>query len=611
MKFKYLLAMFLIFIFALGIVSAAEDVDQTEPLQKTAIPEETLKVQKEDTLKEPEDIEIYFHDVNTYDNEPIVHIDSHNKKLSGNLSVSNGETELLNKKISSLYDEEYYKTPCYIVKKDDLTPRLGVGTYNLSVKYFDGTNPSIIKNKSINVYPQIRIPNMITKDLSEIVSISGNITGKLTIYVDDIKYYNETINEFFKTIKWSELNLKREYKDYNIKVVYNQTGSDKPYILEKKVKSTYEFNMIQYKVEWPKTLTLTVLLPKDATGNVIYTFNGKKYNVPVSNGKAHLKISTENLIGKYTVFAEYSDAKYPNEVINRTYEVVPKIRWDDSMSIGEKEYIILTAPLGTTGTVTLYEVTTDYTFDDERPIITKKDEILTVSIKDGHASIPLKSLSPGRHKCLIEYTIGNYTSSYVLFSIMNDYNDEIMDIEVKKNSKGYSANVNHKKIKYGQSITVNFKGKPNKGKVGICIDHEYYKDMPLSKKKVSKVISKLKPGTHLIKVLYYGKGDFYSKTFIVKVIPTTKLSLQPVKVKKSAKKITLKAILKKNKQLQKGKKIKFKFNEKTYKAKTNKKGIAKVTINKSELEKLNVGQTVYYQATYSTNTVRKSAIVQE
>ena len=27
--------------------------------------------------------------------------------------------------------------------------------------------------------------------------------------------------------------------------------------------------MIQYKVEWPKTLTLTVLLPKDATGNVI------------------------------------------------------------------------------------------------------------------------------------------------------------------------------------------------------------------------------------------------------------------------------------------------------------------------------------------------------
>ena len=69
--------------------------------------------------------------------------------------------------------------------------------------------------------------------------------------------------------------------------------------------------------------------------------------------------------------------------------------------------------------------------------------------------------------------------------------------------------------------------------------------------------------------------------------------------------------MKKNKQLQKGKKIKFKFNEKTYKAKTNKKGIAKVTIKKSELEKLNVGQTVYYQATYSTNTVRKSATVQE
>lgn len=51
MKFKYLLAIFLVFIFALGIASAAEDVDQTEPLQKTAIPEETLKVQKKILLK--------------------------------------------------------------------------------------------------------------------------------------------------------------------------------------------------------------------------------------------------------------------------------------------------------------------------------------------------------------------------------------------------------------------------------------------------------------------------------------------------------------------------------------------------------------------------------
>lgn len=610
MKFKYLLAIFLVFIFALGIVSAAEDVAQTEPLQKTAIPEETLKVQKEDSLKEAEDIEIYFHDVNAYDNDPIIHIDANNKKLSGNLSVSNGETELLNKEISTLYDEEYYKTPCYIVKKDDLIPKLQVGTYNLFVKYFDGTNPSIIKNKSINVYPQIRIPNMITKDSSEIVSISGNITGKLTIYVDDIKYYNKTINEFFKTIRWSELNLKREYKDYNIKVVYNQTGSDKPYILENKVKSTYEFNMIQYKVEWPNTLTLTVLLPKDATGNVIYTFNGKTYNVPVSKGTARLKISTENLIGKYTAFAEYSDAKYPKKIINRTYEVVPQIRWDNYMSVGEKEYIILSAPLGTTGTVTLYEVTSNYT-DDEKQIITKKDKILSVSIKNGRAYIPLKSLSKGQHNCLIEYTIGNYTSSYVLYNIMDDDNDEIMDIYVKKNSKGYSAKINHKKIKYGQSITVSFKGKSNKGTVEIYIDNEQYKSLPLSKKKASKVISKLKPGTHLIKVLYLRGDEFYSQTFIVKVKPTIKLSLKSIKVKKSAPKITLKAILKKNKQIQKGKKIKFKFNEKTYKAKTNKKGIAKVTIKKSELENLNVGETVYYQATYSISSVRKPTIVEE
>lgn len=117
-------------------------------------------------------------------------------------------------------------------------------------------------------------------------------------------------------------------------------------------------------------------------------------------------------------------------------------------------------------------------------------------------------------------------------------------------------------------------------------------------------ISKLKPGKHKITAAY--KNFKESRTLTVKHI----LKLKTVKVKKSAKKLVLSATLK-NKKPIKGKTIKFKFKGKTYKAKTNKKGIAKVTIKKSVLKKLKVGKKVTYQATYIKDTVKKTAKVKK
>ena len=87
------------------------------------------------------------------------------------------------------------------------------------------------------------------------------------------------------------------------------------------------------------------------------------------------------------------------------------------------------------------------------------------------------------------------------------------------------------------------------------------------------------------------------------------LTLKAVKVKKSAKKLVLTAIFKKGSKIYKNKKLTFKFGSSSYTAKTNSKGIAKVTVSSGVLNKLKVGKTVKYQVSSSKFIDRKTAKV--
>ena len=102
-----------------------------------------------------------------------------------------------------------------------------------------------------------------------------------------------------------------------------------------------------------------------------------------------------------------------------------------------------------------------------------------------------------------------------------------------------------------------------------------------------------------------------TSTTPTKTVAKITLTLKTVKVKKSAKKLILQATLKQGKKALSGKKVTFKFNGKSYKAKTNKKGIAKVTITKKVLKKLKVGKKVKYLASYGKVTAKKTAKVKK
>ena len=98
-----------------------------------------------------------------------------------------------------------------------------------------------------------------------------------------------------------------------------------------------------------------------------------------------------------------------------------------------------------------------------------------------------------------------------------------------------------------------------------------------------KIPTKLAPGKYKI-TLKYASQKAKNKLVVEHVLGTYKT----VTVKKSAKKLVLKATLKQGKTPLKGKTVKFKLNGKVYKTKTNKKGFAKVTIKKAALSKLKV-----------------------
>ena len=100
---------------------------------------------------------------------------------------------------------------------------------------------------------------------------------------------------------------------------------------------------------------------------------------------------------------------------------------------------------------------------------------------------------------------------------------------------------------------------------------------------ILKIPSKVTPGKYTIAATY--KGQTVKNKLTVKQVLKTK---KTVTVKKSAKKLVLSATLKKGKTALKSKVVKFKVNGKTYKARTNKKGIAKVTIKKAAINKLKV-----------------------
>jgi hypothetical protein len=262
--------------------------------------------------------------------------------------------------------------------------------------------------------------------------------------------------------------------------------------------------------------SVTVTLPRDATGDVTLSINGKNYSYSVQNGVANV------------VIPNLGDGNYPYTI---TYS-------------GDSKYSSFT----NTGSLNVDKniVRPDNSTDDNTTVI-DNSKITASNSK-------------------VTYANGKY---YTI--------------------KVYGADGN---LADGVKVVITVKGKT-------------FKTLT-TKDGIAKFKVTQKPGTYKLNITALNKS--ITKTLTVKHLVT----LKSVTVKKSAKKLVLQATLGKVKgKYLKGKTITFNFNGKKYKAKTDKKGVAKVTIKSSALKNLKVGKKVTYQATYLKDTVKRTSKIKK
>ncbi|MDO5831368.1 MAG: hypothetical protein Q4Q14_00890 [Methanobrevibacter sp.] len=471
--------------------------------------------------------------------------------------------EYKNQNVEVIYSGKYGK----INKTFNVTPTymiyLRTDTYDFEETYdFDLTAPTDLANEiTISIDGKI-IENVSPKDLDEdgyyYIDLPKLAPGKHLLVADypgDSKYPQKSFNETFS--------------------VFSQIKAP-------------------YWLYYGETDFVTLTLPEDGAGNLtlyIKDENGRYqlYNTTeMSKGLAKMPLPNSE-ISSYDYKASFKGNYYVEDFTDKMY-VRLHLTCPNEMTWGEDEYITLNCNNITDGYLLLQSFSGDY--------------YASVRFNGSEAKISLKNLDIGDYSdgylVGVLYEKGKYIDEADLSFYINPIKSKLTggkNINMYySDSKTYSLKIwgdYGKVVGAGQVVTIKigkktFKVKTNKN--GIA------------KLKIPNTIT---PGTYKIKATYH--GTTVTKTLKVKKV----LSLKAVKVKKSAKKLILTATLKKGKKAIKNAKVTFKFNGKTYKAKTNKYGIAKVTIKKSVLKKLKVGKKIKYQATYLKVTVKKTAKVKK
>ena len=522
--------------------------------------------------------------------------------------VDNNNLPLVNKlvtfKIGSVEYESTTDSNGYAV----LNQKLNVGKYEILI-----TN-KITGEKS---FKNLTIAERITEN-NNVIWVQGE-DSYYTVHVigDDGKPVgaNEvvsiTINEGIYEIRtdsngYASFKIDQNIGSYKITAKYKEFSvTNDVYVLEK-VNYIENLNVkdISYKQEEDILLSLTTFTGDSYIEFIITGDNGYKHTFNrEADSTISLTVSDLNAT-RYSVTANYYDLK--NFKFSRQIKTfnVNKINPEiiittNDANVGENASVIVNIP-DVEGTVVI-KVGNQVIYNDN-------------IVKNGVIIKNIDSLAEGRYQVSVTYNGDNNYNMASKTDVLTIIQNKILtaitanDITVTYGKESYI--VATLKDMYGTSLA-------NKN-VSIYFNSLNSILTTDDNGQVKLKISNAKANTYNAVITFVADDTYAGSTKTVKISiinPAVKtkitLSLKKVKVKKSAKKLTIKAALKINGKAAEKVKVKFKFNGKKYTAKTNKKGVAKITIKQKILKKLKVGKKVKYQATYGKITVKKSVKVKK
>ena len=470
-------------------------------------------------------------------------------------------------------------------------PDLGNGTYDVRVVYSGDdfyTGSEAVSQFNVNYDIEIDGDLRYGEDGLIYIELPDGAEGNVEVTIDD-QTFTVDVEDGYAVVNVSDL----DYGSHEITVAYS--GDDKY-----PAKTITDEIFVDANIDVPDEVPdnggeISIKLPENATGSVTVTIDGNEIVVPIVNGTASIPLDDLSL-GDHDVSVVYSgDDTYKPASVNADLTVNPNIEVPDELTTGDNE-IAIELPDDAEGNLTV-------TIDGKE---------IVVPVVNGVASIPINNLSAGNHDISVEYSgDGKYDSFH------KSLNGNVAKVTPLSNVTVPGS------ITAGKAtgISINL---PKDATGYVLVDvggNKYYANAENGVAKVN--IAGLTAGDKQLVYNYLGDAKYnaFEGNVALKVVnpsPAPKkaadkivLSSKNVKVKKTAKKLVLKATLKINGKVVKGKKITFKFKGKKYTAKTNKKGTAKVKVNKKVIKKLKKGKKYKIKVTYLKTKVTKKVKVKK
>ena len=489
---------------------------------------------------------------------------------------------------------------------------------NYTVNYYKYLT---VGDNSFGFSPSISSESIVAGD-SVLLSLSGvRYQSNIFVYVDGVEYSRLSFNYGKILCSVDDLSVGRHY--ITLKHFSGQDFS-KTYIVnvENKQNSTepivYDPNLNVYIPNFDKKSNGIIVITTNNTysGVVNVIINNRSYSINVVNGGGN-----ETIVGlsegNYTAVAKLIG----NTVFkNSTKSVIFTVTNNNESSLFNPDLNVV-IPDFNVNRAGLINVTTNSIYSGIVDVEIN-DNVYRISVVNGKGVGLISNLPAGNYSAVVKLTGNNLfkdDTKVVRFTVTGNNESVLFDLDLNMSINNYNVDSVGLILVTTNSIY--------SGIVDVEISNGRVYHINVVNGKGNKSVDDLAEGNYIAVAKFSGNNIFKSTTKTVyftvmdiddndndddvEVEDKIDLLLSSVNIKKSAKKLIIKATLKINNKAVKGVRLIFKFKGKTYKAKTNNKGVAKIIIKKSVLKKLKVGKKVKYQVKYQNITKTKSAKVKK